>query len=716
MASLLMALSLLVVAESTFVRERLLEATQLQAPAVSILIQSELTGTLRWVYTNSDDLSVELKISGESELQVNCTHVNFTATNDSVLLNIKEQCPGVKPAAVAGTASFIPVPEYLVWLPTLLIGWKRLKVMMLMVLANSFYGRADVNTNVQVYIEVRAPRRFVYRNITLFIQNGEINMSGESPVGSKNVTCQTQRFYEGCPDCCYGRGSCVLGNCLAISTQTTAKVDESNKQTHIFFSHPVDPRFEQLVSSDGDTITLSRAFQLIQRRQFLRNPDIFALDIHSEDHIFPHVVVSFDSQGLIDELIAMNSTKNRIQERISLNDECLISLKGKGFHTAVDLCGLNKTQGSIKESLYVSDEKAINKKNKVIYKDRTGNLRNKKRRHKNNHSSKDSNSKSTYYGFDELVEYPVIINSCTPTTDQKSNHIGEKKDNLVYFEVLIHNVSKPEFNSSDNMNMFSKHWNKSSVILSSDRPKGGTILRFPKTWKSIDNAILQAKCLSTVDMRKRLCQLPNLNKIQAICDNINKTDHTIIQSVENRAASLCKFVLNKLMFFCRKSKRDEMFRNKECLDKYTKRVNAFVSDTHVVKPFAKFREKLLIGDAHVLRPRDNISRQNEIITIYDNHPEFKIVKISVIPNDPVPHDIYQVKMEYACATNQTVIKMRVSGSDKYSNYVTCHGITHCNCCTLHAAGASNAVVDHVTINITDGSTGLNMSRDMVVVF
>jgi len=134
-------------------------------------------------------------------------------------------------------------------------------------------------------------------------------------------------------------------------------------------------------------------------------------------------------------------------------------------------------------------------------------------------------------------------------------------------------------------------------------------------------------------------------------------------------------------------------------------------------PYAVYPDgKTVSGREQRLNLRDAAEILNNGFTIKDNKPDFKITKITVIPNDPVPHDIYQVKMDYNCATNATVMKMEVTGSDKYRNHVTCHGSHPIGSCTLHAAGAQNAVVDNVTIEVSDKNTGFNMTEKMVVIF
>ena len=155
----------------------------------------------------------------------------------------------------------------------------------------------------------------------------------------------------------------------------------------------------------------------------------------------------------------------------------------------------------------------------------------------------------------------------------------------------------------------------------------------------------------------------------------------------------------------------------DCHLHFTDSLNFFSDDLFSLHPKAVFFDgKEIIGDELQISLRDTNRLIKDGIVIKDDKPEFQIVKISVNPTDPVPGDIYQVRMDYACATEQTVIKMNVTGSDQYTNHVTCQGITSCNCCIVHAAGAANAVIDHVIMHITDSLTKVDMVKEMVVVF
>jgi hypothetical protein len=342
--------------------------------------------------------------------------------------------------------------------------------------------------------------------------------------------------------------------------------------------------------------------------------------------------------------------------------------------------------------------------------------RNPKNKHKHRRDRKITKTKLDYYGYKNFVDYPVTVNRCgyTPGADA----IKDDGDIFVYCEILKSHGRAYENNISENMLTSPMNDNESLILMTSVSEKGEFVFSFPDMSAPLEDQVIETKCISTLFIRKQICFHSNLHNIKLVCDSLGHEANVSSAMTFNRTAKLCEIVHDKLLFYCDiKAQRNDIF-NEACTIRYSKTMASIFSDENIygIQPFASFRDKTLTGSTVYLSPGRNSLINNFDLQINDNQPNFKIEKISVIPTDPSPHDIYQVKLDYACATNKTVIKMTVSGSDFYSNHVTCYGVTRCSCCTLHAAGAPNAVVDHVTINVTDTSTGLDLLKEMVVVF
>ena len=145
-------------------------------------------------------------------------------------------------------------------------------------------------------------------------------------------------------------------------------------------------------------------------------------------------------------------------------------------------------------------------------------------------------------------------------------------------------------------------------------------------------------------------------------------------------------------------------------------VDFFETDTIFLQPYAEFPAGNRVdAEGQVLRIAPGTSGVLPVsFTILDNEAEPVITSLTVNPPDPNPQQNYIVYVTYICATLTQSTNMSIIGTDGYSDYTVCYGVSYA--CTLFVPGAEELVVDLVTIEISDISAGFSFIRQVVVVF
>lgn len=218
----------------------------------------------------------------------------------------------------------------------------------------------------------------------------------------------------------------------------------------------------------------------------------------------------------------------------------------------------------------------------------------------------------------------------------------------------------------------------------------------------------EEKCGTASSIGQYICSATPLGGVHDACSDLSTNDSS---------RKTCLNFLRSFEKFCEFFTANSLINQTDCISFYDERRDFFSGDELIMKPVVTFEGGKVINNLHRRLSLQNISLLGgHNITIVDDKPDFRITGVTVTPPDPLPLDLYQVRVDYACATNYTLIDMRIRGSDFYTNYATCSGISNCNCCVLHAAGAPGSVVDNIVINVTDSWTGTNISQTVVVVF
>ena len=475
----------------------------------------------------------------------------------------------------------------------------------------------------------------------------------------------------------------------------------------MFYSHPVDPRLVTTLLPSGIQLTLSRSYNSpnTEAWPYLQRPDVYVMTSRDSEQ-YSRKQITFDNDGFIKEINfidkATDAHFNLVFKRNRV-DKCKVSAiwttgsSGEKTETSVNVCD-NQPKPQADQALSSKTKKRLGVKGSPT------NRHNRKTRHNSQrgHGSHKVNMlempvNTERCGYDTELTDPFVFVKFTPT----SNTNSIRTNSLSVLHQLEHSI----------------------VILSERIFNGKYVVRIPDVNHPLEAAAIKSKCKETIFKHNSICSESHLQSYTSICVRLtevlsnNDLRPLSTNSSSNQYSSYCAQFIHMLNVFCDSSKAKVFSEDRTCRSQYSTSVNIFSSEYFKMIPYAVYPDgKTVSGREQRLNLRDAAEILNNGFTIKDNKPDFKITKITVIPNDPVPHDIYQVKMEYNCATNATVMKMEVTGSDKYRNHVTCHGSHPIGSCTLHAAGAQNAVVDNVTIEVSDKNTGFNMTEKMVVIF
>lgn len=472
----------------------------------------------------------------------------------------------------------------------------------------------------------------------------------------------------------------------------------------IFYSHPMDPRLETVILPSGSSLALSRSYNAPETDivKFLQYPDVYTLESRDPRSKTRHRIL-FLSDGFVDRIDYLNED-NVYSLKFKRNrvDQCRVrvmwSESGEEKNVHVSICD-NKTElnNTIARSLPKGRHSGVHREQDSI------------RRH--NRRTRNDSSRNYMTSKVNLLEVPVLVHRCGYTLEEEPQ---------VYAKVTTFNSmlgyssdQKSTHGESRSLPTGSEH---SVVILGQRNSHGKPVVLIPDVREPLGIQAIKSKCRETVNKHNDICTSSHLQVYWKICAKL-ETESTFVNASAYQYSNLCNEITQILKMYCDHSATKVLSEDRVCRAQYSFSVDLFSFDLFEMIPYATYPDGKTIKGRKLtlsLRVAQEILRNG--ISIRDNKPDFRITEITVIPKDPVPHDIYQVKLDYDCATNSTVIKMAVTGSDQYSNHVTCHGGQPTGSCTLHAAGAQNAVVDNVTINVTDLRTGLNLTEKMIVIF
>lgn len=467
---------------------------------------------------------------------------------------------------------------------------------------------------------------------------------------------------------------------------------ETEDVTRTFFSHPVDPRLERVKMHNGDTITLSYVFNYLQQQQYLKNSDRLGLNLMSrEKNKFSNIFVTLHSDGFIDQMIDLNEAVQfeKVKFRRFKTKQCTLRIKTKNTKLDVNICNVRVHNKLFhKETSDIDSSRTVN--NYVT----------------DAHERKPLKDKYLdFFGFRNVTDVLVKTERCGYESMVQKHVFCKLSPVLDKRRIKLHkHIHKDHFRDNNG---------ESVTIVTYEKHNGDVALHLPETTQFPEKTKISQKCEFITSKREQICSLSHRRIYKSICDKTSRSQYGKLTSemTSFSVSAMCKVFFNFITNYCDIYKLAD---NSPCTNKYVDQENFFSTRLFKIRPMVLYPdEKIVIGSDHDIVIG---SSHHEQLIIVDKTPEFKIVKISVIPSDPVPHDIYQVRMDYECATKHTVVNMTVSGSDMYSNHMTCRGMTSCSCCVVHAAGAPNAVIDQVIIRVTDPSYGFILEKETVIVF
>ena len=253
------------------------------------------------------------------------------------------------------------------------------------------------------------------------------------------------------------------------------------------------------------------------------------------------------------------------------------------------------------------------------------------------------------------------------------------------------------------------------------RSDGSFYFSLPNITSRHNEQRIDEKCSVVYSIGRDMCISSILKDKTNICRDLGRDEFSSASDLKqydsNNLTRTCLSSIQSLVEFCKLFPLESVAARPNCSALFNDTRNMFETDRLVLTPVVTLADGKIINGLQNQISLQNLSLMGPPdIIIKDDKPTFKINSITVIPTDPLPLDLYQVRLDYSCATNYTVIDMRITGSDLYTNYAVCSGINPCSCCVLHAAGASGSVVDNVVINVTDPWTGTSLVKEVVVIF
>ena len=465
----------------------------------------------------------------------------------------------------------------------------------------------------------------------------------------------------------------VLQNMIFYCYSFVSSFIEFKKRINVIYKHPMDPRLLYTKLSSGEKFYV----------YFVHDVETGTIKPKMVANVTPEqgtFLIDFDKNGQI-KRIHQNNGKNQINLFIAVSRVCEIRIYNKISRENKHLL---KTLNTCKSS-HVSLSKTVLTKGFAMY---TSNIDKLRRLYHGVQESENNNSSST----DKYIKVKVKVESCG--TDRVDADVSVNIDSDNDQESSSESISMPVFRSQD----------------------GGYFFRLPNVTFSFKKEY-EEKCKAASGISTRVCSSSLIGNKQIICSDLNDSLYIGINFTKPDIESSCQNLFESIEEYCNQIKANYLNFQTNCIPNYDEGRNIFATDELLLKPVVTFGSGKVMNKLQQKVLLRNISLWGAPdILITDDKPEFRIIGVIVTPHDPLPLDLYQVRLDYACATNYTLIDMRIRGSDLYTNYATCSGTNQCSCCILHAAGAAGSVVDHILINITDPWTGTNLTKTVVVVF
>ncbi|KAK3609241.1 hypothetical protein CHS0354_009356 [Potamilus streckersoni] len=670
--------------DTRFYQERMFEAVNVSKSNISLYIHSDFQSDITWSYTTDDFLYAFVTLIADDVVVFNNIIGDISTTSDTINISISERVLppsfAVSPNSAQTSSGFVIVTFLAAGCLMILsrdwrcLGWLYLIVSLILAIV-----KADVQGMRRVKVDIKSPRHMHFSNINLQINGGQIDIRNILKETYVSITCSTSEHPDqGCPFCCHGNGVCRDNTCHCKGNFDNKTYCDTKKPISTLFVSTSDPRLMQSVLPNGDIVDIygtknadssNVRFQSYRLRTV---PDFQLLE------------VDFDQDSNVRKI----SSPNGYEMILDWVSNCTLD----GYIWTADGMKKNLRRISLCQSMRTSLDDIKTARN-VIKRNKMGT---------HNYFSRPTRSVNRMRipvknDDPRLVYIPIIVRQCGQS--YKSAEVS------AIFEPIGF-----EDNITAQFEIRAQRYEYSDEV----------VIQAPNTLVNQDHINTRKLCKSVLRHAKGLCRRARDMPSKLLCLNIqveeipNDRNNSPIEIFRR----ICNILYESVNYFC-----ENIFRMIEkdsvgsCEDSFENILNIFDYHEFNVIPVAKLTENRILRGVprHIFLNR-SVGMEVSPLLIEDNKPLFKITSITVNPKDPAPLDVYQVRVDYICATNFTAVKMDVTGSDKYWNSATCFGINPCSCCTLHAAGASNAVIDQVTIHVTDTLTSVNLTKELVIVF
>ncbi|XP_071165572.1 uncharacterized protein [Mytilus edulis] len=653
---------------------------------VSLDVYSEIPGNIKWQQSNrSTALTAKAKIYQKgtedlpSELPSSQCRIDTEIKSGKITVRIFPKIQEPKFTSYQLNGGFPLLYSYFLTLCILgsVHGWRIAVTYGVLLSAVFTFANVSLSNITRIDIVVEYPETVQFKKINVFMKNGNITLP-ESITHNSIVDCSTDHTYNrsGCISCCHGKGVCGIGNkCYCKEgheERTHCKMKKIPR--HTIFINTVDQRIIHVNLPTNQNITVYGKKDM--------NGSVKSLKSFRSN----------DQYGVSSNIIM---GKLRKISRIVSSSGTTISFDWKTKCSVHVTVIFNKGQGQIDQDITVCKIKPKHKKVEIEDNKETQNILPSSVDEKRNMQRRSKNVIHHHHKGD-FIKIPVEIKSCNEPDSSAE----------VFAKITAANHSE---------NIIQNHFLGSLTSY-----PGLYHIRIPVKPVHRTESQESTVCQTFIHSANHLCKYASSNyyKFQRhICKQI-KSSIKVMSGVSFSQVSdvitTCESSFQTVLSFCK-----EFYTNidNNCNRDSIKFYDSFVSGNVSVQIIATFPGNYSVHSKRFdLKVKEDSPYSVTMKKINDIRPKPRFIGFSVNPRDPKAFQRYNVKINYACASSTTKLDMRIEGSDNYHSNITCYGVTQCNCCILHVAGAAAHVMDKVLVTLNDPLTQTITTREIAVLF
>ncbi|XP_060075022.1 uncharacterized protein LOC132554727 [Ylistrum balloti] len=564
---------------------------------------------------------------------------------------------------------------------------------------DTFPRSSDVRCNVVIHY----PKNITFSNISIVVPEGNISIPPKEKMNqSGDVWCSTNHTATGCAFCCHGNGFCGPGN---VCTCTGNYDNESDCESELkpkfkLYTGRMDPRLARFHSLD-----LYQHLIIGKRRD--DGVARMVTEIMSRDEAGNEIVIGVKKGKQIKDIIVTGSERKRIQ----WINSCTILVTSENEHdsTVLNTCDTH-------------------------HEDRKNDTKKKRKRKKKDItilSIKQESVEAIVEKSSRTVVEPTnendFLSASFKILSSDDNHAKWKKT-FTKVPIDVKRCGEGDLSSTVYASVLVKESDRDMMpVLEykaiADYYPGSFYVKLPAKQNtdkilSNENAHPLRICNHFRKTAIKVChknrRLLASNISESCASLVSRTDRqNISEDVRQSVKDTCERGYFALKSYCDNAAM--IADSNLCLELFTEQETFYVSeDTHVIF-------NVVFPDGHTVRSpvyrfNSSAAHVTETVVLKGINVIPKILNFSINPPDPHPNQGYEAIIRYKCVSDTTKLHMRVEGDDSYTSDVTCYGNQQCNCCTLHVAGATAHVTDTVKIELSDSTSGVNITQQYRVMF